>query len=73
MEAEWCPERKGLLSQVLGRKRTGSWGVQSKPAVAGPDGEDKITTVLGLTGLLYTMSLGKKDVTCLGRMYTGYR
>lgn len=67
MEAERCPERKGLLNQGLGRKRTGSWVVQSKPAAAGPDGDDKISTVPGLTGLLDTTSLGKKRCNLFGK------
>lgn len=56
-------ERKGLLSYMLARKRTRSWGVRSRPAAAGLDAEGKYGHGLWIDRLSYTMSLEKKDVS----------
>lgn len=49
------PKRKSLLSHVSARNRTRSWGMQSEPPAAGPDGEDT-----QLTGIFYTMCWGRQ-------------
>lgn len=52
-EAESFSERNGLLGYMLARKRTRSWGMRSKPPAV---------------EFFYTMSLGKKDVSCFIRI-----
>lgn len=47
---------------MLARKAR-SWGVQSKPAAAGLDGQTNM--YLGWMGLFYANSVGKKDVVVL--------
>lgn len=51
-------------------KGPGARGKRSTPLVAGLDGEDSVTTILGLKGLFHTMNLGKKNVSWI---YTGCR
>lgn len=46
--------------------------MQSKPLAVGLDGEDNHVQRPGFDRLLYTMSLGKKDVS-FERVYIGYR
>ena len=55
LEAKSHPKRKGLLSHVRARNRTGSWGAQSEPPAAGPGGED-----VEPTGIFYTRCWGRK-------------
>lgn len=45
---------------MLARLRTMSWGVQSEPPPAGLAGENSISTILGLMGLIYVVSRGRK-------------
>ena len=47
--------------------------MQSEPPAAGLQGEDCLSTVLGLTELFHAMSLGKKDVSYFETTYIGYR
>lgn len=56
---------------MLARKRTRSWDVQSKPPEPGLDGKDKHVCSPGINGLLCTMSLEKKDVSCFEGIYIG--
>ena len=55
--AESFSERKGLLPA---RNGTRSWETQPKSPAAGLEGDNCVSTVLTLSGLFHTMSLGKK-------------
>lgn len=49
------------------RKRTRSWNIQFKPPATGLNGKMNMSAIQELTGLLYTISLGKEDVNCFPR------
>lgn len=46
--------------------------MQSKPAGAGLDGEDKHVPHPGVDRLINTRSLGKKDIRCFERINNSY-
>lgn len=58
---------------MLARKRTRSWGLQSKPPEVGLNGQNKHAHHPGVDGALLSLSLGKKDVGCFERIYINYR
>lgn len=66
-EVESSPKRQDLLSHMLTRKRTRSWDIQFKPPATGLAGKMNMSAILELTGLFYTISLGKKVVSCFER------
>lgn len=66
-------KKKGFIELYASRKRTSSWGVQSKPPGAGLNGDDEHVHRPGVDGALLSMSLGKKDVGFLERIYISYR
>lgn len=57
--------KKGFIG--LSKKRSRSWGVKSKPPMAGLGKEGNMSAILG-----WHYALGKKDVS-FERIYIGYR
>lgn len=63
--------KEGLLSKMLARGRTRPVACRLNHQPQDQVEKTDVSAAQGLTGLFYTMSLGKKDESCFERIYIG--